>query len=162
MVRSVDEFAEIAAARARLDERELDLIDRARRRGATWAEIARALGLGSRQAAEQRHRRLAAGARSRQREQDSRYGLSTLRATVVALSAAIGTDARWDARFPRAALVRETVASAAEAGSGPLFALAAQAATDLTAAGRVPAPIHVAVVDLRRALRDALPPSTSR
>jgi hypothetical protein len=159
----VDEFAEIAAARARLDDRELDLIDQARRRGMTWAEIAVALGLASRQAAEQRRRRLAAGARSRRQEQDSRYGLSTLRAAVLALAAAIGADARWDGRFPRAALVRETVATAAEAGSGPLFALAAQAATDLVAAGRLPPAIRAAVVDLRLALRASVPAaSTSR
>ncbi|NED50779.1 hypothetical protein G3I24_07635, partial [Micromonospora aurantiaca] len=60
---SLTRLSEIVAARARLDDRELDLIDRARHDGATWAEIARALGLGSRQAAEQRRQRLVAARR---------------------------------------------------------------------------------------------------
>ena len=39
------ELQAIPAARARLDATELALIDRARRDGATWADIASALGL---------------------------------------------------------------------------------------------------------------------
>ena len=45
-------LAEIGAARAALDERELELIDRARQAGATWGQVAATLGLASRQAAE--------------------------------------------------------------------------------------------------------------
>jgi hypothetical protein len=70
------ELAAIAAARDALDDRELAAIDAARRSGSTWAEVATALGLASRQAAEQRRRRLAAAARSRRHRQDARYGLS--------------------------------------------------------------------------------------
>ena len=156
------ELAAIAAARDALDDRELAAIDAARRSGSTWAEVATALGLASRQAAEQRRRRLAAAARSRRHRQDARYGLSPLRAAVLALAAAIEADRRWDGRFPRAGLVRQTLATAREADSGPLFALAAQAATDLVPAGRLPPAVRAAVTELRTALRSAVPTSTSR
>ncbi|GAA1840742.1 hypothetical protein ACFFOM_05630 [Microlunatus capsulatus] len=46
--------------RAELDETELGLLVMARGRGLTWAEVAEGLGLGSAQAAQQRHDRLAA------------------------------------------------------------------------------------------------------
>ena len=46
--------------RAELDETELGLLTMARGRGLTWLQIAEALGLGSAQAAQQRHDRLAA------------------------------------------------------------------------------------------------------
>ena len=46
--------------RAELDETELGLLAMARGRGLTWAQVAEALGLGSAQAAQQRHDRLAA------------------------------------------------------------------------------------------------------
>jgi hypothetical protein len=156
----VDELREIVAARARLDDRELESIDRARRQGATWAQIAAALGLGSRQAAEQRRRRLVAVAQDRQRLQDLRYGLRLLRAEVAGVLAAIAADPLWDARFVRAPLVRDTLATAVEADAGPLFALAAQAATDLAAAGALPRDVRFAVGRLRRELRAALPLST--
>lgn len=156
------ELAAIAAARDALDDRELAAIDTARRSGCTWAEIATALGLASRQAAEQRRRRLAASARSRRHQQDARYGLSPLRAAVLTLAAAVEADRRWDGRFPRAGLVRETLASAREAGAGPLFALSAQAATDLATVGRLPPRIRAAVIEMRSALRAAVPASTSR
>ena len=155
-------LAAIAAARADLDDRELETIDTARRSGVTWAEIAAALGLASRQAAEQRRRRLAAGARSRRHQQDARYGLSEVRTAVLTLAAAIDADRGWDRRFRRAALVRETLATAAEAGSGPLFALAAQAVTDLATAGRLPPDVRSGVTTLRLALRAAVPVSTPR
>ena len=154
------ELAAIAAARDALDDRELAAIDAARRSGSTWAEVATALGLASRQAAEQRRRRLAAAARSRRHRQDARYGLSPLRAAVLALAAAIEADRRWDGRFPRAGLVRQTLAGAREAEAGPLFALSAQAATDLATAGPLPPRIRAAVTELRSALRAAAPLST--
>lgn len=50
----------VPLARADLDEVELSLLMVARRRGMTWSEVARGLGLGSAQAAQQRHDRLAA------------------------------------------------------------------------------------------------------
>jgi hypothetical protein len=49
----------IPLVRADLDELELSLLAMARGRGMTWAEIAFGLGLGSAQAAQQRHDRLA-------------------------------------------------------------------------------------------------------
>ncbi|GAA1431592.1 hypothetical protein GCM10009616_19060 [Microlunatus lacustris] len=45
--------------RAELDETELGLLAMARGRGLTWAQVADGLGLGSAQAAQQRHDRLA-------------------------------------------------------------------------------------------------------
>jgi hypothetical protein len=52
----------VPLVRAELEEQELSLILMARGRGMTWAEIAFGLGLGSAQAAQQRHDRLAARA----------------------------------------------------------------------------------------------------
>ncbi|CBG71271.1 conserved hypothetical protein [Streptomyces scabiei 87.22] len=49
----------IPLARGEMDELELGLLDMARGRGMTWPEIAFGLGLGSPQAARQRHERLA-------------------------------------------------------------------------------------------------------
>ena len=151
------ELTELAARRARLDDRELDLIDRARRDGATWAQVAAALGLASRQAAEQRRHRLAAAARQRLHHQDARYGpgIVQLRAAIQALSRQIGDDPAWERRFVRAALVRDTVATAAAADPGALFSLAALAAVDL-AAVRLPPPLTEARAALRLSLRAAL------
>jgi hypothetical protein len=162
------ELGAIAAERERLDDRELALIDQARRAGATWTQVAGALGLGSRQAAEQRRQRLAVAVdrafRARQRELDSRYGdpIAVLRAAVCGLCAAIRDDRRWADRFVRAALVRDTLATAATADPGPLFALAAQAAADLGQSGVevLPGAVRDGVVELRRALKEAVPVST--
>jgi len=146
-------LAEIGAARAGLDERELELIDRARQAGATWGQVAAALGLASRQAAEQRRQRLVAAARSRRHDQDLRYAHSivTLRMAVDDLHRSIAADRRWAGRFPRAALVRATVQTALDAPPGGLYALAAQADEDLTTAP-LPGYVRVAAAALRRAL----------
>ena len=145
----LDELDGLRAARAALDIRELELIDRARRQGATWAQIAASLGVTSRQAAEQRRQRLSAAAHRAAKNQDFRYGHSIvqLRTAIDDLHTRIASDAIWDARFVRAALVRETVAAAVDATPGSLFALAAQAAADLAAA---------AVTSPPDALRDAV------
>jgi hypothetical protein len=129
-------LGELRAARAALDVRELELIDRARRQGATWAQISAALGLTSRQAAEQRRHRLSAAAHRTAKIHDPGYGHSIvqLRHAIHGLHTRIAADAIWDARFVRARLVRETVAIAVDAAPGALFALAAQAAADLAAA----------------------------
>ena len=147
------QLAEIGAARARLDERELELIDRARQSGATWVQIAGALGLVSRQAAEQRRQRLTAAARSRRHDQDLRYAHSivVLRSAVDDLHRGIAADRRWTGRFPRASLVRATVQTALDAPPGGLYALAAQADEDLAGAP-LPGYIRVAAAALRRAL----------
>src|SRR5689334_20854021 len=120
------ELREIRARRAELDAAELSLIDQARRAGITWPAIAEALGLASRQAAEQRRQRLAQAAgresRSRRAELDRGYGesLPRLRESAVDLHRRIGADRRWDTRFPRAVLVRETLSAAPDAPPGAL------------------------------------------
>ncbi|WP_408631004.1 hypothetical protein [Micromonospora inositola] len=141
-------LAEVAATRARLDEQELELIDRARHGGATWAQLAAALGLGSRQAAEQRRQRLAAARWSRRRILDLRYSsrIAALRGAVSDLQRWIDADRRWDSRFRRAALVRSTAAAALDADPGSLYALASYISADLTNAGREPLPAPVRAV----------------
>lgn len=149
----LDRLAEIGPARARLDERELELIDRARQAGATWTRIAGALGLASRQAAEQRRQRLLTAARARRHDQDLRYAHSivVLREAVADLHRAIAADRRWSTRFPRAPLVRDTVAIAVDAPPGGLYALAHQAAEDL-AVVHLPGHVRLAVRKLGEAL----------
>jgi hypothetical protein len=50
----------VHSARAEVDELEIGLLEMARGRGMTWQQIAFHMGLGSAQAARQRHQRLAA------------------------------------------------------------------------------------------------------
>ena len=50
----------VPSARAEVDELEIGLLEMARGRGMTWQQIAFHMGLGSAQAARQRHQRLAA------------------------------------------------------------------------------------------------------
>ncbi|MFI5933339.1 hypothetical protein [Actinoplanes sp. NPDC051494] len=149
----LDQLAEIGPARARLDERELELIDRARQAGATWTAVAAALGLASRQAAEQRRQRLVAASRSRRHDADLRYALSivTLREAVTDLHRSIAADRRWADRLTRADLVRATVSAALDAPPGALFELASQAAADLRGAA-LPGYVRLAF----RKLQDAL------
>ncbi len=139
-------MTELRGARIRLDEQELELIDRVRYAGVTWAQIAEALGLSSRQAAEQRRQRLAAAQRSRRRELDLRYSsrIAALRAAVSDLQRWIDADRDWDARFRRAALVRRTAADALDAAPGSLYALALHLVGDLAEVGdtRLPVPVQ--------------------
>jgi hypothetical protein len=154
----LDELRKIPTARQRLDAQELALIDRARRAGATWSEIAGALGLASRQAAEQRRLRLATAVQPVRADLDEKYGagLTELRAAAVALHRRIGADRRWDKRFGRAALVRETLAAAPEAVGGSLFSLVNDVVGDLCeVAGPLPGPTRAAVERLRAAWRAA-------
>jgi hypothetical protein len=154
------ELGLVAGARAALDEHELTLIDRARRDGATWGQIAAALGLASRQAAEQRRQRLSAAASRAARSDDPRYGpgMVQLRAAIDDLHRQIEADAGWETRFVRAPLVRATVAAAVDAPPGSLFALAAQAAADLAEsdADRPPAALREAVQNLYQSVRMAV------
>lgn len=149
------ELHEIPARRARLDAEELTLIDRARRDGATWTEIAEALGLASRQAAEQRRLRLARAAERESRphrvQLDSAYGQSVhnLRESTLDLHRRIGADRRWDRRFARAVLVRETLSAATDAPAGALFDLVAAVLEDLAEVPPLPAPLRAAVAGLR-------------
>ncbi|MET8299960.1 hypothetical protein ACFYON_08410 [Micromonospora sp. NPDC005686] len=148
-------LSEIAAARVALDDRELDLIDRARHDGATWAEIAQALDLGSRQAAEQRRQRLVAARRARLTRLDpvASPEVPALRSAVTDLHRWIEADRAWDGRFPRAALARRTCALALDATTGPLHTLAANLAADLTGPGQaLPGPARDAARRIATAL----------
>jgi len=157
----------VPAERARLDARELALIDQARRAGATWAEVAEALGLASRQAAEQRRLRLTSAVHPVAAELDRGLGaeVAALRTAAAELHRRIGADRRWDRRFTRAALVRETLAAAPEAPVSALYALVAAAVADLATAGAdlpaagppLPAPTRAAVSRLTAALEAATP-----
>ncbi|XVV14562.1 hypothetical protein ACQP2X_09545 [Actinoplanes sp. CA-131856] len=148
----------IPEARARLDAEELELIDQARRAGATWSDIAAALGLSSRQAAEQRRLRLAAAAARPAGPEEFGDQVAALRAAAVEVYRRIGADRRWDRRFTRAALVRDTLATAADAPAGALFSLAAASVDDLSqAAASMPAPTRAAIERLRQALEGATP-----
>lgn len=152
----LSKLREIPAERARLDQTELELIDRARRDGATWGEIAGALGLGSRQAAEQRRLRLATAVPP-PAPLDG-YGLSALRQAALELHRRVGADRRWDRRFTRAVLVRETLSAVPGAAGGALFALAEAVTADLSdAVVPLPAPTRAAVDRLRVALEAASP-----
>ncbi|GAA0567294.1 hypothetical protein GCM10010172_59120 [Paractinoplanes ferrugineus] len=152
----LSELRTIRERRARLDAEELELIDRARRAGATWAELAAVLGLTSRQAAEQRRLRLVAAVRPVRRELDEAYGekLAAVRAAAVELHRRIGADRRWDKRFVRAVLVRETLEAAPEAPGGGLFALVDAVLGDL-AGVPLPTPTRQAVERLRSATEAA-------
>ncbi|WCN80232.1 hypothetical protein [Micromonospora sp. LH3U1] len=155
MTSELAQLADVRAARARLDERELELIDRARHEGATWAQIATALGLGSRQAAEQRRQRLVTARWSRRQHLDLDFAprIAALRTAVADLGRWIAADRRWDKRFRRAALVRSTVQAALDAAPGSLYALALHLATDLAEAGeRLPAPVRATAAKIRTAL----------
>lgn len=154
----LSELRAIPGRRARLDAEELALIDQARRAGATWAEIAAALGLTSRQAAEQRRLRLAAAVRPVRRELDEAYGekLAAVREAAVELHRRIGADRRWDRRFVRAVLVRETLEAAPDAPGGALFALVSDVLDDLR---EVPVPPSTGAAIARlRAAREAATP----
>lgn len=125
-------LALIEAARREVDEAERELIEAARARGYGWAAIAAALGLRSRQAAEQRWLRLSAvekrdpvPERARRREQqsvDSLAGIeiTRLRKAVIA--------AYRQVKGPE--LLKQTLAAAIDAPPGALFELAAKAVQD--------------------------------
>lgn len=155
----MEELRAIRARREALDVEELALIDRARRSGATWPEIAAALGLASRQAAEQRRHRLASAAerasRSRREEIDRGYGRGApeLRECALELHRRIGADRRWDGRFGRAVLVRDTLAVAVDAPAGALYDLVTAVLADLSGPDvpAFPAPLRAAIDRVRAA-----------
>ena len=160
----MDELEDLTALRGRrheLDRRELDLIDRARHAGATWAQIAAALGLTSRQAAEQRRHRLRSATLARRQDQDLAYAqsIAALRTAVLELHRHLMADRLWDTRFTRAALIRRTLEAAIDAAPGGLFSLTTQALADLRLSGRavVPRLVRGAADALADALRAASP-----
>lgn len=138
-------LADGEAARRELDAAERALIQAARAQGVAWAEVARALGLASRQAAEQRWLRLraatATGLRDATRQRGQRdvdvAAVQPLRRAVVALRTRIAAEEAWDARHPRAALARQTLDHAVDAQVGAMFALVRQVIDDLDAMGPV-------------------------
>lgn len=154
----------IVGLREQLDRCELMLIESARASGASWTRVAQALGLGSRQAAEQRFLRLsgqstrdtdtARTARRGQRSVDAVYGIGIagLRSAVRRALARIALDPSWDKRFPRAALCRDSLAMAADAQPGALFALTEHVLVDL-GAGPADEPL---VEEVRRRLEQAM------
>jgi hypothetical protein len=160
---ALDALPLLRAVRDRIDATERALIESARTGGASWATIAAALGLGTRQAAEQRHLRLTGEqsrditptrrTRQRQRSVDTQHGpaIAHLRTAARTLLRRIETDAAWDDRFPRAALARDTLKLAADAPPGALFSLATSVIGDLAQAP-LPEPTSRAVDDLRAAL----------
>jgi hypothetical protein len=152
-------LATVPRLRADLDAAERLLIDTARATGASWAAIAGALGLGSRQAAEQRWLRLAAlpaqagrdpvlvrRARTRQQTVDKQAGqiVADLRSAVRELAAALDRHAAAD-HDPPAVLARQTLTIALDATPGSLVDLAKLALTDLAASQGVPAAVAPAV-----------------
>lgn len=148
------QLGQLRVARRELDARERELIEAARASGAGWAAIAEALGLRSRQAAEQRWLRLGAAGRrdpgperTRRREQqivDSAAGPAIARLRQAATSAyrqVEGPD-----------LVKQTLAAAIGAPPGALFELSRQALSDAEGTENA-AKMH----DLREALAAAMP-----
>ncbi len=138
-------LSDLKAVRVDLDRVERDLISTAREHSIGWTEIATALGLGSRQAAEQRWLRLQ-GAATRdptevrrshraQRTVDARAGeeLAALRRAAIQAYRLIEADHEWDHRHRRAALVRTSLAVAVSADPSALYALCDNASSDLEA-----------------------------
>jgi hypothetical protein len=136
-------LAAVPQLRRDLDGIEGALVDAARECGAGWPEIAAALGLRSRQAAEQRRLRLAGAApgrdpgeararRLRQRSVDISTGeeIVALRAAVRELANAVDRGTDWD-RHGRVDLVRRTLLAAVDAEPGALVDLARLAVADL-------------------------------
>jgi hypothetical protein len=166
----------VGALRHDLDGTERGLIERAREEGVAWPRIAEALGLASRQAAEQRFLRLGAargrdpaGARaSRRRQQgvDHAYGtaIRELRMSVRLARRQVGADAGWDGRHPRAALVRASLDEAADASPSAMFALVEAALDDLGAMSRdaVPPALRPGLDALRAAAAVAAQVDTGR
>lgn len=141
----VDALTCLVRLRADLDRAEEQLITLAREHRVSWQQVAGALGLRSRQAAEQRWLRLRSTAhrdptaersrRQRQQEIDNSTGaeLSDLRARAVALHTHLARRPDLGTREPAAQLARRTLSAAVEAPPGALIDLARLAVQDLRA-----------------------------
>lgn len=150
-----------------LDRLERALIGAAREQRVGWPEIADALGLASRQAAEQRWLRLRGGAsrdpvrvrasRREQRSVDELHGLAELREAAGETYRRIEADRDWDTRHRRAGLVRTSLATALEAPPSALYALCRNVVDDLEAmsAVRLPPVLAAAARNLRSAVAQA-------
>ena len=135
-------LGDTARLRVRLEQSERRLIAAARTGGATWSEVARALGLGSRQAAEQRWQRLGGdpvGAAERP-------GVDRLRALLAVLHNRLVRLADDDPASAPVRLAGSTLELATDAPAGALHDLAAWAVDDL---GRLaPAAVPAGVREL--------------
>ena len=157
--------------RADLDRVERELIGSARELKISWPQLAAALGLSSRQAAEQRWLRLGGGvsrdpvrvraARRKQRAVDESYGpsLHVLRRAAVHAYRLIEADHGWDDRHSRAALARTSLQAAIVAPPSALYALCRNAIDDFDQMStvRLPDPLGAAVRRLRHVERSARP-----
>jgi hypothetical protein len=167
----LEALAALQTVRTDLDRIERELIASAREREVRWPDIAAALGLASRQAAEQRWLRLQGDTsrdpvrvRSSRREQrvvDSVHGapVAELRRAARQAYRLIEADPGWDSRHSRAALARTSLQAAVAAPPSALYALCQNAIDDLDLiwAARLPAPLAAAVRRLRQAERAARP-----
>lgn len=136
-------LARLAQLRADLDRAEEQLITLARQHRVGWRQIAGALGLRSRQAAEQRWLRLRAGGqrdpatererRQRQQKVDIETGTADLRDQVVALHSRLARRQLPGTHAAAVQLAHRTLAAAVDAPPGALVDLARWAARDLQA-----------------------------
>lgn len=149
----IDALTRLPVLRAEIDALERAAIDAARAEGASWAAIAEALGLASRQAAEQRRLRLddppqgrdAAKVRRRQirqRNVDSPY-IAELRAAVANLRNTLDVGAAEHRDGP-VVLARRTADLAATAPAGALIDLVNLVVEDLREVSLTPAAMEAA------------------
>lgn len=128
-------LAEVQAARRALDAAECELIEVARERGIGWNAIASALGVRSRQAAEQRWLRLRNqrgdvgrdAVRAREKLRMQRNVDAVAGEGIVRLRAAVAAAHR---RVTGPELLKQTLAAALEAPPGALYDLARRAVDD--------------------------------
>ncbi|MBV1852705.1 hypothetical protein [Catellatospora tritici] len=157
-------LARLNDLRAKLDQAELRLLTGARRHRVSWTRIASALGLRSRQAAEQRAARLAEQVGSGVPEVECQHCVDTipmeaLRRAVRETYAQLIADPSWDGAYPRATLAREHLHAAAQAPPGSLYSLVKHVIGDLSGVELIGRPVlvRVAVARLREAFEDAAP-----
>jgi hypothetical protein len=163
--RIVAALGRLANLRLAIDDAERELIASARRSGVGWSQIASALGLRSRQAAEQRWLRLidpsgrdphqARSSPGSQRSVDETAGsaMVKLRAAAATALRRVAADPEWDACHPRAAMVRASLGAAVSATPGGLYALTENIIGDLDVIGVAGRP--TAVVAALQRFREA-------
>jgi hypothetical protein len=155
-------LAAIAARRAALDDLERRVIDASRDVGLSWSDIAAALGLHSRQAAEQRRLRLgeaddikaARSRRRRIRSDDAHAGAAVTRLRHAAAQLADAIDVHAPRTHESASrLAQQTLRAAADGPPGALVDLVRHALADLD---RIPRTTPSGLGPAIRAARTAL------